>query len=243
MEPPPSKRSKRGSEPPKLWTDTGAVSALAHAKEKERPAIPAASTTPLRDLPAHHVHTVRQQLHDLLSKASAVRCGTALPMELSDKIIDYCLYRDFSELPSGLFREGEHEVIQGLEESDDQNSILADPLRQDQLAAIESITDNTFIWGMVPEKDIEIWWAHVGFPVGWKGSGEMLEFDLWMCCEGHWQGVFVFESGRTEVLLRDDPAEFCRAVRNPHRAVELSKLSADILWLILANQPCDIEPW
>ena len=79
--------------------------------------------------------------------------------------------------------------------------------------------------------DLGVWWIHVGFPVGWKGSGELLEFDLWMCTEAnHYDGVFVFEEGSTDVLLRYEPTEFCKPVRHPERAEELSNLCAKILF-------------
>ena len=196
------------------------------SKEEERPVEEPTTSLLQQELPAHY--SVRQQLCDLLSEASAVRCGTALPMEITDKIADYCLYCDFSELPSELFCEGEYEIIQGLREDDYQGSIRTDPtsrdhleapLRRDQVAAIERLTRITIV------PSVLIKWVHVGFPVGWKGSGELMEFDLWV-----WLGwVFVFESGCTEVLLRGRPTEFCRSVQNPHRAVELANLSANVM--------------
>ena len=41
--------------------------------------------------------------------------------------------------------------------------------------------------------------------------------------------VFVFEKGSTDVLLRYEPIKFCKAVKRPDRAEELSVLSANIL--------------
>ena len=45
-----------------------------------------------------------------------VRCYSALPAEMTGKIIDYCLYCDFSELPSEAFEEGGYELLDGLKD-------------------------------------------------------------------------------------------------------------------------------
>ena len=188
------------------------------------------------------IHTsVRQQLHNVLSDVSAKSCGTPLPTEVIEQIIDHCLYRDFSELPADAFEDEEYEMLSDPAEAME-GDILENPLRKDQLTAIKDLPGKPLSsWGseiedIIDDGDLGIWWAHVGFPVGWKGSGELLEFDLWMCCEAHhWHGVFVFEKGATDVLLRYEPIEFCKPVRYPNRAKELSDYCADILWDMTNN--------
>ena len=172
--------------------------------------------------------SVRQQLQDLISEVSAKCCGTPLPTEIAVKITDYCLYSDFSELPADAFKHGGYQVLSDLQDME-----MGDMV---QLTAIKNLPGKPLsAWGseiddIMENAELGIWWAHVGFPVGWKGSGELLEFDLWMCCElHHWYGVFVFEEGSSDVLLRYEPTEFCKPVRYPNRAELLSDLCSDIL--------------
>jgi hypothetical protein len=186
---------------------------------------------------------VRQQLHDLLVEASAKSCGTPLPREMTDKIIDYCLFNDFSELPEHVLREFKTLSSGGVGDGDP----FDDPLRRNQLMAIMDLPGKLLEpWGEDFEElqdngDMTFWWVHVGFPVGWKGSGEMLEFDIWECFEAHhWHGIFVFEKGSTDVLLRYEPTEFCKPVQNPGRAKELSEMSSTIICLasdLIINGP------
>lgn len=199
MEPPPAKKNKLEDTAESVQAETRSV-----VETSPRDVLP--GDVPSQSPPI----SVRQQLCDLLSEASAKSCGTSLPMEMLDKIIDYCLCNDFSQLPAEVFSYGHYEVL-GVLQDDASQEMFADPLRQEQLKAIKNLPGEPLdAWGPVPEEngDLSIWWTHV-FPVGWKGSGELLEFDLWMCCEAHhWHGVFVFEKGSTEVLLRYEPVEF-----------------------------------
>jgi hypothetical protein len=233
MEPPQTKKSKLedDAEKSKLEDETDKSN---ETKLEEDTANSNTRQTSTEDAPAQHT-PVRQQLHDLLVEASAKSCGTPLPGEMTEKIIDYCLFSDFSELPDYALEEGE--ILSKIAPPDSQEDPLADPLRRNQLMAIMDLPGKPLeAWGEDIEEvadngDISFWWTHVGFPVGWKGSGEMLEFDLWMCAEyHHWHGVFVFEKGSTAVLLRYEPIEFCKPVKYPHRAKELSKESAGFLW-------------
>ena len=123
--------------------------------------------------------------------------------------------------------------------------IFEDPLQKEQLLAIKNLPGKPLDrWGstledILEDEDLMIWWVCVGFHVGWKGSGELLEFDLWSCCLAYlWHGVFVFEKGSTDVLLRYEPIEFCKFVRNPDRAKELSDLSFGIL-CVATNSHCN----
>ena len=181
--------------------------------------------------------SVRQQLHDMLSEISARSCGTPLPIEVTEQIIDHCLYSDFSELPADAFDDKEYELVDLIGEDVD---MLNTPLHKHQLTAIIDLPDKPLeyygsdIEAIINDCDLGVWWIHIGFPVGWKGSGELLEFDLWMCSvANHYDGVFVFEEGSTDVLLRYEPTVFCKPVRHPERAEELSNLCAKILFRAL----------
>lgn len=185
------------------------------------------SSQPTPDVPAKP--SVRQQLHDLLFEASTKSCGMPLPAEVRDKIIDYCLFSDFSELPDKAWKM--HEILFDSTALGRLELGKVDPLRIDQLTAIRNLPGEPLKnWGsefedIIDNEDMEIWWKHVGFPVGWKGSGEMMKFDFWACYEyHHFHGVFVFEKGSTDVLFQTERfCKFCKPVRRPDRAEELKK--------------------
>ena len=239
MEPPPTKKNRLENsafQPEIVWLiqPTITETTTEATATEDAPAI----TYITGDVLTQPTQTsVRQQLHDLISEASAKSCGTPLPAEMTGKIIDYCLYSDFSELPGDVFEEGVYEVLGGTgAENFTDEDILKDPLRIDQLTAIKELPGGPIEpWGeeiteLIENEDLLIWWVHVGFPVGWKGSGELMEFDLWGCFEcHHYHAVFVFEKGSTDVLLR---YEFCKAVKRPARAEELSDLSSNVLNIV-----------
>ena len=239
MEPPPTKKNRLGNSAVQPETVGPIQPAITEATATEdAPALTCITGATSGDALTQPTQTsVRQQLHDLISEASAKSCGTPLPAEMTGKIIDYCLYSDFSELPSDVFEEEVYEVLGGTgADNYTDEDMFEDPLRIDQLTAIKDLPGGPIKpWGeevteLIEDGDLSIWWVHVGFPVGWKGSGELMEFDLWACFEfHHYHAVFVFEKGSTDVLLRYEPVEFCKAVKRPARAEELSDLSSNIL--------------
>ena len=152
--------------------------------------------------------------------------GLTLPAEVTD-----CSLCDFSELPARHLR---NEVLSTVVFEDDQRKMASDAFRMEQLVAIKNLPGKLLdervhgpdIEDILEADDMGFWWVHVGFPVGGKGSRELQEFDLWM-------GEFVFEKESTEVLLWFEPVKFCKAVRKPDRAEELSDLCEKILWRAL----------
>ena len=201
------------------------------------------------DEPAQPICTtsVRTQLRDVLAEVSAKCCGTPLPTEMTDEIIDYCLCRDFSELPAEAFKLKDYEILNDARGQMNGEEDAFGDLQKEQLLCIKNLPGEPLNgWGPDIEDIIDnpylgVCWAHVGFRVGWKGSGELLEFDLWSWFEAlaTLHGVFVFEKGSTDVLLRYEPTEFCKPVRNPDRAKELSDLSHGIMCLVTNCYP----PW
>ena len=83
--------------------------------------------------------------------------------------------------------------------------MLADPLREDISVSSYVSPESPWMLGSEVTEVMEVM-ENEELALCKNHVGESIEFDLWMCCEfHHWSGVFVFEKGSMDVLLRYEP--------------------------------------
>jgi hypothetical protein len=151
----------------------------------------------------------RHTLHVGLDLVTLRGIGCTLPYEIVSLIVDFTLVTCVFDLSDEDFAEeyailGEYATEKDVRMALRPSKILLCPLRKQQLGRITQDWQKDFdVEDAIYDDSLACTWAEVDFPVGWEGSGDFINLDVWLLefFELGLSMVFVFRRGTAILQL------------------------------------------